>query len=267
MESVFLFKTYKAYLKALIEGKTQRGLMTKLAQAAGCELSYLSRVLSQEIHITPDHAFKIAGALNLNTTERDYFLCLVDLERAGDPTYRDFLKNKLKSMVQQNEDLSKKTSNPITQMNQFEFLYNSNWAYCAIHLLVSIPHFQSVQKISQRLQIPEPMVQMYLAQLAEMGFVRKRSATTWEYLTGASHTPKNSPLVPMYHSNWRTRAVLDSQNFQNDGLHYTNVQSLSVPCFENIKQLLLSSISEVERLAGPSACEELVNVNIDVFKV
>ena len=267
MESVFLFKSYKAYLKANTESKAQRGLMTKLAQAAGCELSYLSRVLSQEIHITPDHAFKIATALNLNSNERDYFLCLVEFERAGDPTYRDFLKNKLKSMAQENEDLSKKTGNPLTEMNQFEFLYNSNWIYCALHLLVSIPQFQNVTKISQRLHLPEAMIQAYLMQLAEMGYVRRKSATTWEYVSGASHTPKNSPLVPLYHSNWRTRAVLDSQNFQNDALHYTNVQSMSVSCYEKIKQLLLSSIAEVERLAGPTECEELVNINIDAFKV
>lgn len=267
MESIFLFKSYKTYLRAVTQDKNQRGLLTKLAKAARCELSYLSRVLSGDIHITPDHAFRMTDELSLSSLERDYFLTLVEFERAGDANYRSFLSHKIKSLLQQSEDLSQKTSKPLTEVNQAELLYHSNWVYCAIHLLVSIPEFQTVEALSQKINTPPVLIQGYLEQLLAMGYVQKISKNRWDYLNGATHTPKTSPLVTLHHMNWRNRAITDAQNFMNESLHYTGVQSMSRASYEKIKQLLLSAIADLEKEAGPSACEELVNVNIDVYKL
>jgi hypothetical protein len=60
--------------------------------------------------------------------------------------------------------------------------------------------------------------------------------------------------------------VLDSQNPASDGVHYTVVQSVSKADFEKIKQLVLDTIDQYARVAGPSKEEELVTLAVDFFR-
>jgi uncharacterized protein (TIGR02147 family) len=265
---VFAFRNYKSFLNELVRQKDSRGLLTKLAQAAGCELSYLSRSLSHEINITSDHAFKISQFLNLSVLEQSYFMTLVELERAGDRSYKKFLQSRLQGWLNEYEDLSQKTEKKVVvESSSLQMQYHSSWIYCAIHLLVSIKDFQSANKIAERLQLPVVHVKQVLAQLIDMGFVSQKGADHFEYLSGAMHISKSSPLVAFQHQNFRQRAVLDSQNSNSDGLHYTSTYSIELKDYIKIKDLLFDSISRLEKIAGPSECEELVNINIDAFKL
>jgi uncharacterized protein (TIGR02147 family) len=269
MDNPFEFKSYKAYLRKIKQDKASRGLLTRLAKAAGCELSYLSRALSSKVQLTMDHAYLIAEELKLAGLEREYFLTMVEHERAASPAYREHLKRKLKSLQTQNEDLSQKTQLPLVPLDQAQFLYHSSWLYCAVHLLVSIPEFQSVEAIARRLNVKPAQIESVLHQLEQMGFVRRAGAASakWEYLAGASHTSKNSPLVPLHHANWRNRAILDAQDFTSESLHYSGVLSLSTSVYETLRQKLVDMIEEIEREAGPSPSEDLVNINIDAYRV
>lgn len=265
---VFAFISYKAYLKDLVGQQNNRGLLTKLAQAAGCELSYLSRSLSHEINITSDHAFKISQFLRLSVLEQNYFMTLVELERSGDSSYKEFLKSRLQGWLKEYEDLSQKTEKKVVKESSAQqMLYHSSWIYCAIHLLVSIKGFQNVNKIAERLQLPIIQVKQALEQLVNMGFVSQKGEDHYEYQSGAMHISKSSPLVTFQHQNFRQRAVLDAQNANSDGLHYTSTYSIELKDYNKIKELFFEAIKKLESTAGPSACEELVNINIDVYKL
>ena len=68
--SVFDFKNYRKFLNAWIENQDQpRGLMRRLAEAARCETSHMSRVLSGQLEFTPDQAFRVTQFIRLNDTE------------------------------------------------------------------------------------------------------------------------------------------------------------------------------------------------------
>lgn len=54
----------------------------------------LQVVLSGELHLTPDHAFRLAEFLSFNESERDYFLALVETERASTSSYFEFQKRR-----------------------------------------------------------------------------------------------------------------------------------------------------------------------------
>ncbi len=236
MTDLFLFNSYKPYLRNI--ARNERGILTRIAKAAGCELSYLSRSLSHEINITADQAFKISVYLKMPERERDYFLLLVEIERAGDKTYIDFLRSRCEQIIRENENLKNRVQRPLLKEDLGQFLYHSNWLYSAIHILLSIRTCQKVSEISRRLNIPAEQANHILEQLLSMGFIKKTS-DHYEYVQGATHTPKDSPLVVMHHQNWRQRAVLDSQSPDSNGLHYTGVQSISFSDYKKIKSLLL----------------------------
>jgi uncharacterized protein (TIGR02147 family) len=266
METVFAYSHYRDFLQKRIDGATERGALTRLAEAAKCQRSHISRVLSGQLHLTPEQAFLIARHLHLGQSESAYFCKLVDWERAGDAEYRAALAGELRALKREQENLSKRLGDAHIGTSERELLYYSSWYWSAIHVLVSIPEFQTVSAISSHLSLSPFLVEGCLRQLEKFELV-KHEKGKWKFAGGSLHLSKDSPLNAIQHGNWRSRAVLDSQNRGSDGVHYTVVQSLSRKDFEQVKELVLSTIDKYSRIAKPSKEEELICFACDFFKV
>jgi hypothetical protein len=144
--------------------------------------------------------------------------------------------------------------------------YFSTWIWSALHFLTSIPAFQTVDAISNRLKLSSTLIEQHLIELEKMGFIEKKQ-NRWIYRSGEFHAPKDSPLVILYHQNWRNRAVTDSYEMQDSSVHSTTVQTLSRADYEKIKEMLLHFLSEVSQIAGPSNPEECMALTCDLFQV
>lgn len=265
-KTVFEFDSYKKFMSYKLLGQQQRGQLTSAAKALGCQRSYLSRVISDKLQITSDHAFNLARFWHLQPDERNYFQTLVELERSSDRHYQDFLKKQLIELKKRHESIQERT-NRTDLKNQFNDLnYFSSWIYSAIHFLTCIPDFQTVPAIASRLNLSEMVVLNYLTQLEEHNCVEK-NGNSWIYKSGEFHIPKNSPLVVLHHQNWRFKAVLDTHNFDSNGVHYTGVHTLSKSDFQRLKELLLNFISEAATITGPSKPEEAIAMTLDLFSL
>jgi uncharacterized protein (TIGR02147 family) len=260
--SVFEFDDYKAFLRA--QAKGQRGRVSRLAAAAGCQRSYLSRVLSSEAHLTPDHAHAMADFLGLEGGESEYFLLLVERARAGTASYRKHLKSKLETLSQRRLEISNRVRRPPPEDGPMERLYYSSWHWSAIHIAVSIPGLQTEDALAQELGLPGDLVRTSLLKLAEMNLVR-RERDRWMHHSSDIHLERKSPMIAMHHGNWRQRAVLDSQRSESDGVHYTAMQSMSESAFREIRREMLELIERSVRTAGPSRSERLVCLCMDLF--
>ncbi len=263
--TVFEFGSYKKLMASLLLGEGQRGQLSRAAETLNCQPSFLSRVMNSEIHLTVDHAFMLTRFWKFDSEERDYFQTLVEHERASMPDYKSHLALKLTELKQNHESLQRRTQKDDFPLAEKEAIYFSSWVWSAIHFLVCIPEFQSSRNLASRLGLHESMVLNYLRQLKNFGLI-KESKNRWEYLGGQFHLPKHSPFVVNHHQNWRSRAVLDSQNPVNQSIHYTTVLTLSKTDFERLKDLLLEFISESENIAKPSDSEESVVLTCDLFK-
>jgi uncharacterized protein (TIGR02147 family) len=260
---IYEFTRYKDYLRGRVA--EARGNLKVFSEAAGCQPSYLSRVCSSKIQLTQDHAFRLCRHWGFDSDERQYFMDLVDMERAADPGLRDAINSRIRAAQAKHANLQARTSRTTADQVQTSSIYHSQWTYAAIHFLTSTLAYTTVHEISQRLWLPEAVVSDVLSALMEWGFVRKQGQK-YLFATGASHIPKNSPALPMFHSNWRTKAVQDSQNPTNDGLHFTNIQTVSRSDLERLKQIAAQFVQTTAEIAGPSQPEELVVITCDVFK-
>lgn len=266
-ESIFAFHDYRTYLRKRIESEeTSRGLITQMASAARCQRSHLSRVISGTLHLTPDQALGLTRYWNFNDEETDYFLTLVDRERAGSPELRDRLGKKLQASRRKQEDLTKRLKRMEVIPTGVDTSYYSAWYWSAIHILVSIPEYQTVETISRRLALPETMVKTCLETLEQQEFV-KRSGGKWKIGTASIHLPRNTPVIGIHHNNWRQKAVMDAVQPDSDGVHYTVIQSISVSDFEKLKAMMLRWIDEYAAVASPSKEEELICFACDLFRV
>jgi uncharacterized protein (TIGR02147 family) len=264
---IYSFSSYKTYLRARIdEEENPWGLLTKLAAAAGCQRSYFSRMLSQETHLTPAQAFGLSRYWGLTNDETEYFLGLLEVERAGTSDYRDHLKRKNEELKRRQEDLAQLVKRNLAVSDERDLEYYSAWFWVAVHALTSIPQFQSESAISEKLGISRSQVRMILNVLEKWGAVYQDGAR-WKYNAREQHLSKESPLVCFHHSNWRQQAIMDAQRRNPASIHYTVVQSLSRADFERVKQLVLDLIEKSSRIAGPSKEEDLMCLTCDFFSV
>lgn len=266
MANLLSYRDYKEFLNTCIsEHGEKRGYQGQLAAAAGCQPAYLSQVLRSHVHLTPEHACNLTHFLGFDDLETSYFLTLVDYGRAGSRRLQQRLKAQLDELKMKSENLATRLKDPKLESVEAHALYYSAWHYGAIHILVSIPDFQTPIAISQRLNLPIKTVLETLRGLKTMGLV-KQEKDRWVFTGGNLHIPKNSPLNGVNHQNWRMRAIQDSQNLSSDGLHYSFAFSVSQDDFEKLKTMLFTFIDEQRKIIDPSACEELVCFTYDLFK-
>lgn len=267
--NVFKFTDYKRLLRDHAKAdRVKRGYLRELAEAAGCQRSYFSSVLHSKNHLTPDHACALAQFWKLSDDETDYFLTLVDWQRAGGPLLKERLHRRLQKLKQSLEDFSKRLERPAIELRtESEVTYYSSWIYSAIHILTSIPRFRIPTEIANHLNIPEKQVRDSLEILEQMGLVKPEGPNRWRHSSSSRHVKRGSALDSLHHNNWRQRAVLASQMAPESGVHFTSVTAMTEDAFAELRSLYLQLVDDCNLVAGPSDCEQLVCFSADLFLV
>lgn len=264
---IFEHLDYKKALESSIaENKEKRGYKALLAAAAGCQRSFLSRVLNGKDHFTPEHATGVAIFWNLTAREREYFLVLVDYARAGRAELRDILKDKINKLRFEQENLSQRFDKTIPMEDLGASVYYSSWHYSAIHFLLTIPQYQNVNLIAQRLHLDPTVVQESLGILKSIGLVQligDRCMATKKNM----HLPRDSMFTGPNHANWRQRASLNSFARRDKDIHYTALYSLSKADLERFRQIVFEFIDRTRKIVEPSPEEELACFACDLFTV
>ncbi len=265
---IYDYSDYKSYLRdGVANSEESWGAMTKLAKAAGCQRPYLSRVLNGKSHLSSSQLFGIARFWKLSEEETEYLLGLLEIERSVLLSYKEYWLRKLHEKRKENESLAKKVNRQvISDSSENDLVYYSSWYWTAIHILTSIPQFQTEKSIAEKLSLPIAQVRTVLQTLESWGAVRREEGL-WKFGSREQHVSKRSPLAAFHHSNWRNQAILDAQKQTTGGVHFTVVQSLSKRDYEKIKSLVLETIQAISTIAGPSAEEKLMCFTCDFFEV
>ena len=150
---------------------------------------------------------------------------------AGLKDYRESLRERIKALKKKQENLPHQFKLACIGDPEREATYYSSWVDSALHILSTIPGYQT--------------------ELAMAEFI---------------HLPKTSPMNSVQNGNWRSRAVLRSQDNATENLHYTVVQSMSMTDFEAIKELLFDFLARYKRVADPSKEEEAYCLCLDFFQ-
>ena len=264
--SVFEFNSYKKAMDHLLLKGATRGQLSRAAEMLKCQPSFLSRVIKSEIHLTPEHAFLLTRFWKMSSIEQAYFQTLVDFERAGESQFRSFLLQKLHELKEAHESSTKRSQKEDFSDADQRAVYFSTWIFSALHFLTTIPEFQTLKAISSRIGLTESTTLGYLRLLESMKLVRE-TKRGWEYAGGQFHVPKDSPFVVFHHQNWRTRSVMDAQDFKSDGIHFTSVLTLSKSDLQRLRELVIQFVSEANEISRPSEPEESAALLIDLFRI
>jgi len=265
--NIFDFNDYKDWLtNSITTNQETRGYQSKLAEAAGCQKTYLSQVLKTHVHLTPEHAMGLAIFWGFNESESDYWLELVHLGRTSFAPLKKKIQQRLDAIKRDREDLTKRFQKKTLDDQAAQAIYYSSWLYGALHMLVGLPEYRSIQSLAKRLNASNEVIIEKLDELEKLGLVLKKQNT---YLPTEHdiHLSKNSTFNLMNHQNWRQRALIDAQDNKTDGVHYSAIQTLSRTDFLKVKEVILQCIDEQRKIIGPSQEEEVACFVCDWFRV
>ncbi len=278
MKSLFEFKDYKEYLRAHIKSHaTTYGYKTHLARAAGCQKSFLSTVLNGPNHLTPDHAAGISLFLKHDAHAEKFWMELVGLARAATPRLREMHLRTLARLKQDNEDFSRRISEKVapagkTAREELRVKYYSRWYISALHILLTIPEFQSAvtleKQVRERWALTNAQMIDALTTLTELGLIARDPAKkTYRVLELSVHLPRTSPLNAVQNDQWRGRARAVELTQRERDFFYSGIYSLSRSDGERLRRLMIDFLEETRRIVGPSREEELVCVRCELFEV
>lgn len=264
---ITVFTDYKKALAELLKSHSSiPALKSRAAKAAGIQASYLSQVLHGNSQLTPDHALGLADFFKLSNTETEYFLELVNLERASTPALRKHLNQKLQSLsAASRKSLAQVVERPQSDLSpEFFAFYYGSWVPSALHIAVSIPSLQTENALHEHFRIPHTRIRETLSLLEKQGLVAF-TGKKWSLVDTQFHLGKNSPWLRLHAQNWRDRALERLQD--PEVLAYTDVCSMSRSDATKLQERWMQDIKNFRRSVQSSKEETLYCLNLDFFRV
>jgi uncharacterized protein (TIGR02147 family) len=264
--NLFKYIKYKDFLTDWIDASPNkgRGVRKKFADAAGCQLPYVSHVLNGDYHFNSEQIDGIAHLLKLRQVEHEYLLLLVQYERAGTVTLKKFYKKLIEDMALKNSTIKGKLKSKNSLSNLDRNIYYSEWTYSAIHMLATIPKFRTFNQIVEQLQLPLAKVEFYVEKLISMGLMKFTNGE-FHSLQVDLHLDNDSVNIRQHHTNWRLKALNSLDNIQEHHLHYSLAFTIKKEDFIKVREIISSAIKESADIIRPSEEEELAVLNIDLF--
>lgn len=180
---------------------------------------------------------------------------------------RDYSLKRIESLRSNQSNLSSKFKS-VGKLNDIhQIKYYSQWLYCAIHVITSIPEFNTETKIANRLNLSQHQVKSILLELEEMGLIKRDKSGFWKPLENNLFLPRQSFMTYMHHSHWHMKSLIDLQDGQSSSLHYSTVHAASKHDLEQIKTIATNFLKKTREIVEPSPEEEIFCINLDVFKI
>lgn len=264
---LFQYKDYKKYVNDRLDHSPKaRGVRTDLANAINCQTAYVSSVLRGNAHFTPEQGEAINSFFEHADLECDYFLVLLQLQRAGTLGLKSRLQKNLNKILEARFTINKRIDVAPVLSEADQLIYYSEWYYSAIHALTSIPEFQTLESIATRLSLTKNVVNQALLFLKDSGLVTV-SKNICKIGPTRIHLGSDSPMISRHHNNWRMLTAQLMHKRLGTDLHYSSVVTMSNDDADKLRELIVQFIASSKEIIKKSKEEELFSLNLDFFKV
>jgi uncharacterized protein (TIGR02147 family) len=267
-KSVFEFRDYKAYLEHVFSQMPSRGhgIRAQIAKKLRVQPAFVSQVLNSGAHFSLEQTEDLNQFLNHSEDESECFLLLVQLNRAGSVTLKQRIQKQMDHVSARRADLRSRVQIKRQLSAEEQAQYYSSWHFAAIHILVTIPQYRSVEAIAQYLNLSQARVKVVIEELMELGLLEKSGQ---EYFPGETllYLNNEAALISKHHSNWRVRALEALDDLIPENVHFSVVVSVSRNDQKKLRDLIANTIEEFMKVVKSSPEEELNALNIDFFSM
>lgn len=264
--NIFEYKSYRQYLKDRLESEgLKSGLKRRASEFLQVHTTFISQVTLNKADLSLDQAEKINLFFKHNDDEGDFFINLVIFERAGDNKLRKRYEAKIMDKINERNQIQKriKDTKEVTSSDQDKFY--SSYIYGLIHVLSSIPQFQTRESLIKEIGYSSSVVNDAIDFLLKIGILK---STNNKIIPGEQHIhlKADSKNIWNHHANWRLATLQQFSFNQKSDLHY----SLAFSCSENdavkLKESLLNHLKEMNQTIHNSNEEAAYIYCFDFFK-
>jgi uncharacterized protein (TIGR02147 family) len=268
MVSIFDHHNYREFLDLAIRALPRQGYgaRLKLAEAVGCQSTYVSQVLKGHAHFNLEQAERAARFFDLGEAETECFLLLVQEERASTKELAAHFRKLRSRLLETRKELKNRFQAPQPLSPEQIAKYYGAWHYSAIHALTTIPGFRTRESIHERLGLSRETVLEAVEFLLGAGLLADeggelRPGSTIMYLGG------DSPFVKKHHLNWRLRSMFNIDHASKDDLHYSTVITISEADFRKVREQFVKTLESVRKTINESSEEKLCSLCLDFYEV
>jgi len=268
ISNIFDYIEYKDYICEIITNSSRygRGTQKDMAKFLECKTSYISQVLNGYLDFTLEQGVKLNVFFDHTEEESHYFILQIQYARAGSRELKLHFEKQMKMITDNRHVLTKRLKPQNTLNENFKHIYYSTWYYAAIHIMLTIPQYCTVDSIVTALSLPRPLIVKVLDFLVTCGLAVQDNGI---YKNGISniHLTSESPHIQRHHTNLRNQAIQSIDKNLPDDLHYSSFISLAKEDVIKIRELLIQTIEEYRKVVKNSPPEELHGICIDFFKL
>jgi uncharacterized protein (TIGR02147 family) len=263
--SVFDLEDYKAFLARAIAPKGHtRGLRSRLAVALRCQSAFVSRVLNGPADFSAEHGIQISRFLGMSEDEAQFFLLLLHRTRAGSHDLRAHYTRQIEEFRRRREVIAERIHVKSGLTLEDQAVYFSSWHYAAIHVLLTIPGFQSRAAIAKHLGVTPKVIGDCVDFLVRKGVAKEEKGQLSAGPTRL-HLGKDSPMLAKHHTNWRIRAIESFDREKPNDLHYSSVIGVSRANALKIRERILKLLESTEPMLAEPTEEAAFVFGIDLF--
>lgn len=265
---IFDYKNYKDYVREKVSSypKKGHGMYRQLGIHISLNSVAVSQVFKSKRDLSLEQALGVSEFFNLTELEQDYFLLMVQYERAGNHKLKKIFLNKMTEIKKKSENLKDRLSQTQDISLEAKATYYSNWIYSGVRIASSIDDGgQSIEALAKRLGVLPYDLTKVLEFLTENGLCKKIEN---KYTTGIgiTHLEATSPLVLSHHRNWRIKAIEKMNRQDEDQIFYTIPLSISKNDLKNFRKKIVMFVEEINQALKSTSAEEVACLNIDWFK-
>lgn len=266
--NVFNFIDYKEFVRKKLKAITNKGYgqYSRIAKHLNIHTSMVSQIFKGSKHLTFEQACGICNFFGFTEIETDYFVALVQLDRAGTNEARQKCQRDIARLKTKSEMLKNRLSKDVILREEDNAFFYSQWFYTATKLITSIPGYNSAEIISKKLGIPLVQINKVLEFLLSVGLCVE---TNDKIKPGPAntHLGADSPLVGRHHQNWRIKGFEKMGLINPNELFLTMPATLSEKDVLLLRQKIIDFIDEFVKVIDISKSETLYCLNIDWFNI
>lgn len=268
MNSIFEYNDYRKYLLDFLDHqpKRGRGIRGQWAIAAGCQVAYVSHVLVGSNEFSLEQAEAISRHIGHSKDEREYFLLLVEKARASTQNLRQFFQQMLSEKLTQHQNIRHRMKIKESLKLEDQAIYYSKWHFGAIHMILTIPEYQTASAIAHYFSMPVAEVKEYLEFLETRHLIEQKSGR-YSVKGNFLHISKESPLFFHQQILWRQKAIDSIYRNVPDEIHFASCFSVSEKDVLKLKEILIHTIESTTEVIKPSKEEKLYSLCMDFYEV
>ncbi len=267
---IFTHSDTASLLRGFITAQPQkgRGLVKQLAEHLGVASPQVSQFLSGVKTITMDQAYLIGRYFSWSELEMEYWLTLVDWERASHHEVKKHFKKKLETIKQESLKVSKAVSATTELSDADKGQFYSSWIYSGIRLYCSLGNGKRIEEIHQAFpEFSASDINIVVEFLLQRQLLKK-TGLLYEMGTQRTFVPKGSPFLKQHQANWRLRSIERANFLTDEELMFTAPLSISQEGFKKVRRELQEWIKNIsDNLVAYGDAEQVACLNIDFFQI